>query len=91
MSRLTVIGPNLRDQSKGSFHVHDAGCMDIKRNPNYRNAGKYTANWDSLEDVVTAIYEEIMWENDEDWPSCANDFHVHQGVTLPSIWTGVKC
>lgn len=31
MASVVVIGPNLVDQSTGSFHVHAAGCSDIKR------------------------------------------------------------
>jgi hypothetical protein len=27
--RVLIIGPNLPDQSKGSFHVHKVGCRDI--------------------------------------------------------------
>lgn len=28
---ITVFGPNLRDQSKGEFHVHDSECGDCRR------------------------------------------------------------
>ena len=39
--RVTICGPNLRDQSKGQFHVHAEGCADLKRGaqrePEYRN------------------------------------------------------
>lgn len=28
---VTILGPNLRDQSKGSFHVHRAGCADLHK------------------------------------------------------------
>jgi hypothetical protein len=27
--QVTICGPNLRDQSKGSFHVHAADCADL--------------------------------------------------------------
>lgn len=30
-----IIGPNLRDQSKGDFHVHAKGCEDVRRNRDY--------------------------------------------------------
>jgi hypothetical protein len=29
--KLTIVGPNLLDQSKGDFHVHAAGCADLSR------------------------------------------------------------
>lgn len=29
--RVVICGPNLRDQSKCSFHVHAEGCADLKR------------------------------------------------------------
>jgi hypothetical protein len=28
---VRISGPNLRDQTKGSFHVHREGCADIKK------------------------------------------------------------
>lgn len=29
--KVHIVGPNLPDQSKGSFHVHQAGCADIAK------------------------------------------------------------
>ncbi len=29
MTKVIVVGPNLPDQSKGSFHVHAVGCSDL--------------------------------------------------------------
>ena len=38
--KVTVCGPNLRDQSKGQFHVHAADCSDLirhaQREPEYQ-------------------------------------------------------
>lgn len=34
--QVVVIGPNLQDQSKGDFHVHEASCADVKRSPLYQ-------------------------------------------------------
>lgn len=28
---LTIVGPNLIDQSKGTFHVHKAHCADLNK------------------------------------------------------------
>lgn len=33
--RVHIIGPNLPDQSKGSFHIHAEGCTDVQRDPQY--------------------------------------------------------
>lgn len=73
MQTLTILGPNLRDQSKGSFHVHDAQCGHLNR---YRDEESYTAGFDSVEDVVNFIYEDIIAENEgDDWTMYENDFH----------------
>ena len=32
--RVTVLGPNLIDQSKGTFVVHAEGCADLSRGVN---------------------------------------------------------
>jgi hypothetical protein len=34
--RVRVCGPNLNDQSKGTFHVHADGCADLKKYGPYR-------------------------------------------------------
>lgn len=41
---IVICGPNLRDQSRGSFHVHAAGCADLKRSkePAYRDGWEIT-------------------------------------------------
>src|SRR4029077_12944948 len=40
-TRVQVIGPNLFG-AEHTFHVHAAGCADIKRNPMYRRADGVT-------------------------------------------------
>lgn len=62
--QVTVFGPNLRDQSKGSNHVHAAGCGDCKH---YGRSGKFggedngwTIEVGSQMDVVTEIYCDIL-------------------------------
>jgi hypothetical protein len=74
---VTILGPNLPDQRKGSFHVHTSGCADIHRNPNYRNEETdWTFECDSIEEVVTEVYMDIMAEHEEDtWEDYENDFH----------------
>ena len=85
MTKLTILGPNLRDQSKGSFHVHAAGCADLGR---HRGEESYTAEFDSIDEVVDLFYEDIMAEELENhgevnrsWYD--NDFHVLPCVKFP--------
>lgn len=56
--RVSICGPNLRDQSKGQFHVHAANCTDLTRNirrePEYRNGWEMDAA--SRVEVCDAIY-----------------------------------
>lgn len=58
---LTVLGPNLTSkmQAKGQFHVHAAGCGDIKRN--YR-AGDVVlaAEFQSVQDVVEEMFGDFI-------------------------------
>lgn len=73
---VTVIGPNLRDQSKGTFHVHAAGCADIARNirtePMY--AEGHTADYASLAEACDDVYppEQFDCESGE----YVDEFHV---------------
>lgn len=36
--KIQIFGPNLRDQSKGQFHVHAEGCGDCRH---YGRTGKF--------------------------------------------------
>jgi hypothetical protein len=67
---VTICGPNLRDQSKGDFHVHAADCADLhkhaRREPEYRNG--WTVDVASVKDAVLDVYEDMIfecWEEDE--------------------------
>lgn len=63
--RVTICGPNLRDQSKGDFHVHAAGCADLRRGaarePEYRHG--WTIDASSRESVAGEVYADIIAEN----------------------------
>jgi hypothetical protein len=65
---VTICGPNLRDQSRGDFHVHAAGCADLargaQREPEYRNG--WTIDADSRLDVANEVYADIIDENGEE-------------------------
>ena len=63
--RVTICGPNLRDQSKGQFHVHAEGCADLRRGairePEYRHG--WTIDATSREQVADEVYADIIDEN----------------------------
>jgi pyruvate/2-oxoglutarate dehydrogenase complex dihydrolipoamide acyltransferase (E2) component len=74
---VTIHGPNLNDQSKGSFHVHAANCRDnrweITKNS---SVGPTDFDASSVLDVVEMIYSDILAENpDETVASYVSDFH----------------
>lgn len=62
---VTICGPNLRDQSRGDFHVHAAGCADlwkgIVREPEYDNG--WTIDVASRVEAATEVYADIAAEN----------------------------
>jgi hypothetical protein len=64
--QVTICGPNLRDQSKGQFHIHAAGCADLvrgaRREPEYRDG--WTVEAATREDVVRAIYSDHIGEEE---------------------------
>ena len=68
---VTVVGPNLprKDQAKGAFHVHRAGCKDLDR---YSVGGDTYADSievDSQRAVAEFIYpvdEFEYWDTDPD-------------------------
>lgn len=79
---VTIVGPNLRDQSKGDFHVHAAGCEDLHRDPNMKDAETLTMPASSLQDVVETIFSDMI---DEASPASAfvGEFHVAPCVRWP--------
>lgn len=62
--RIAIAGPNLRDQSEGTFHVHAADCADllrgVRREPEYANAHIMDAETDV--DVCDAMYPPADFE-----------------------------
>jgi hypothetical protein len=61
---VTICGPNLNDQSSGQFHVHAAGCADLKRGamrePEYRHG--WTIEATTRDDVGDEIYADHIAE-----------------------------
>lgn len=86
---VTIVGPNLIDQSRGTFEVHKQGCSSTYRNTN--ESPSY-AGWDveveSKLDVAEEVYsdhacDENEYESEGYWQHLANDvadFHFHNCV-----------
>lgn len=86
--KITICGPNLRDQSKGQLHVHASWCHDLvrraNREPEYRNG--WTIEVKSLREIVTAVYDPGDFNYDEasEWRDYSHDIYVFPCVsTLP--------
>ena len=75
--KVVIVGPNLRDQSQGAFHVHAQGCGDLRRNPNLREEPHdYVIEAETFEDVAEDVYADHMAENpDLSLDMCVADFH----------------
>jgi hypothetical protein len=79
--RVSIIGPNLRDQSKGQFHVHAEGCADIKRmvrrEPEYAYPDTFEVT--TKMEAVTEVYDpgDFEWDpDDESLAACyLDDLH----------------
>lgn len=75
--RVTIIGPNLRDQSRGDFHVHAEGCADIARmavrDPAYRDG--WTIDAASRASVAGDVYEDIIAERGGEPVDYLDGFH----------------
>lgn len=84
---VTIIGPNLNDQSKGQMHVHAAGCSDIKRDKNYRGHTPWTVSARDLLDVAQDVYppSDFDWDptDDDDASTYTSEFHVAPCVKFP--------
>jgi hypothetical protein len=87
--KVRVWGPNLRDQSKGSFHVHSADCRDNRNyGPRGRLGGEGTTgpeDYDSVQQLVEDYYSNQIAENPGDtWEDgYVQDFHFAPCVELP--------
>jgi hypothetical protein len=89
---ITSIGPN--GISDATFHVHAAGCADIKRGIKVGKGNTVAANYSRAEknDMIVASFREmveqdfadIMAENpDETWESYTNEYRIFPCVTFP--------
>lgn len=77
--RVTICGPNLRDQTRGEFHVHAEGCGDLargaRREPAYREG--WTIDAASPEDVAMAVYDpdEHGYDPETEIDNYVGEFH----------------
>ena len=61
--KLTIHGPNLIDQTKGTFHVHTARCRDNKVEVTANGSElPYTGDFATVEDVAEFIYSDQIAE-----------------------------
>jgi len=62
---VRVVGPNLNDQSKGTFHVHLNGCHDLFHyGPEKRFGGDVRGNEEMLvKDATVASVVEAVYDN----------------------------
>lgn len=82
--RVVIVGPNLNDQSKGTFHVHAEGCADLKRDPNMRGEDQsMVVTAATRVDVADYIYGEDAGDFDGTPESNLPDFHFAPCVNLP--------
>jgi hypothetical protein len=75
MTSVVVLGPNLHG-SNSTFHVHAAGCADIKRNafyrsPEFNDDKRNPLDFNSVEEIAEYVYD--FEENPRD---LVNDFEV---------------
>lgn len=79
-ARVICIGPNLPDQTRGSFHVHAVGCADIDRSYRSREFDTDKTNVievNTLEELVEYVYaDQLREEEDATASDYANDFYV---------------
>ena len=86
---VTIVGPNLPRvlSDRGTFHVHAAGCMDLKRGTIRHYAGEgWDVDVESIREVVEAVYCDHMAEDDVDhYFIYREDFHFAPCITLPEV------
>jgi hypothetical protein len=74
--KLTIHGPNLNDQSKGTFRVHAADCRDNRREVVYNGSDSpYTGEFATVEDVAELMYGDHIAEGSTDLDAAVADFY----------------
>lgn len=82
MQSLTVFGPNLRDQSKGSFVVHAADCSDCRK---LKGEEAWTEEFYCVSQIVFDVYppEDFDYDPKIEYNDYRSDFHLAPCVKLP--------
>lgn len=85
--QVTILGPNLADQSHGSIVVHAAGCGDIRkvRGGFGEDPDAWTIGAETLREIVESCYppDEFEWSDGPDDQSYWGDVHICPCVKLP--------
>lgn len=93
--QVVICGPNLNDQSKGTFHVHAAGCAEARQyGPHKRHGGEtpWQVEATSRADVVLDVYGPDAGDFDldatdpESIRAYAGEFHFAPCCELPGDW-----
>jgi hypothetical protein len=80
MPKLTIAGPNLTSGS--TFHVHKAGCRDLKsRAKGYVGVEMDTEDFSSVQEICENVYSDHMAENEEGsiyatWEGYVSEFDI---------------
>jgi hypothetical protein len=59
--RVVVIGPNIMQPGTTGFHVHAAGCRDIRR-PKYLDAPSEVMDVETVETIAREVYSDHIRE-----------------------------
>lgn len=55
--KVTICGPNLRDQTRGQFHVHKAGCLNLKRGEPIAYESGWEIEVSNRTELCDAVYD----------------------------------
>ena len=74
--QVTIHGPNLNDQTKGTFHVHTADCRDNAKEVRV-NGSRYpvTVGVETVEDAVEVMYADHIKQGEMTVEDGVADFH----------------
>jgi hypothetical protein len=77
--QVVIIGPNLIDQSQGSFHVHASGCADTRKAEyrHHRDDVNRPEEVASVKELVELTYADQLAEDpDSTWEDMVMDFKI---------------
>lgn len=84
--QVTIHGPNLIDQSKGTFHVHAAGCRDNQREVRTNGSDHpWTLEVDSAQAIVEEVYSDHMAEREAGDPYAGWEPYLSDFAFFPCV------